>query len=185
MEARINRTEARISCSPWGPCQGKCGERIHSSSGIMAIRLIVMELGRFTVFPLGLLILSESRRCRNFFLNAAETFVPARAAEKDSPTNIVALMQPLKRGMCFVCPEGPQPLQMAHHLRRRAYLLAERVEKRLLTFENARARGPDGEPGAAIDFGKFDLTTGARRPFHLAEVADHFCRIAVPFKGPR
>ena len=30
------------------PCHGKCGERIHSSSGIMTIRLIVMELGRFT-----------------------------------------------------------------------------------------------------------------------------------------
>ena len=51
MEARINRTEARISCSPWSPRQGKCGERIHNSSGIMTIRLIVMELGRFTVFP--------------------------------------------------------------------------------------------------------------------------------------
>ena len=48
MEARTKRTEAIISCSPLGPCHGKCGDRIHSRSGIMTIRLIVMELGRFT-----------------------------------------------------------------------------------------------------------------------------------------
>ena len=29
------------------PCHGKCGDRIHRNSGIMMIRLIVMELGRF------------------------------------------------------------------------------------------------------------------------------------------
>jgi len=52
MEASTKRTDARISCSPLGPCKGKCGERIHSRSGIMAILLNVMELGRFTVLPL-------------------------------------------------------------------------------------------------------------------------------------
>jgi hypothetical protein len=52
MEARTKRTEARISASPQELCHGKCGDRIHNSSGIMTIRLIVMELGRFTCVAL-------------------------------------------------------------------------------------------------------------------------------------
>ena len=47
IEASTNRTDARISCSPFAPCQGKCGDSIHRNSGIMMIRVIVMELGRF------------------------------------------------------------------------------------------------------------------------------------------
>src|SRR6266567_5092909 len=48
MEASTKRMTARISWVPPGPCHGKCGDRIQSRSGIMTIRLIVMELGRFT-----------------------------------------------------------------------------------------------------------------------------------------
>src|ERR1039458_2650858 len=47
IEARTNSTDAAISCSPFDPFQGKCVDRIQSSTGIMTIRLIVMELGRF------------------------------------------------------------------------------------------------------------------------------------------
>src|SRR5580700_6792647 len=47
MEARTKRTDAAISCAPLDPCQRKCGERIHRNSGIIMIRVIVMELGRF------------------------------------------------------------------------------------------------------------------------------------------
>jgi hypothetical protein len=50
MEAITKRTEARISCAPYA-CQGKCGERIHNKSGIMTIRLIVIEFGKFTLSP--------------------------------------------------------------------------------------------------------------------------------------
>src|SRR5437879_1431844 len=53
MLARMNTMLAMISCSPprrpgapW-PCQGKAGERIQMSRGMQAMRLIVMELGRF------------------------------------------------------------------------------------------------------------------------------------------
>jgi hypothetical protein len=46
MDASTNKIEAVISCSPW-PFQGKCGVRIHKNRGIIMIRLIVMELGRF------------------------------------------------------------------------------------------------------------------------------------------
>jgi hypothetical protein len=53
MLARMKTMLAMISCSPprrpgapW-PCQGKAGERIQMSRGMQAIRLIVMELGRF------------------------------------------------------------------------------------------------------------------------------------------
>ena len=43
-----------LTCPPSVPCKGKMqGERIHKSSGIMTIRLIVMELGRFTGARLG------------------------------------------------------------------------------------------------------------------------------------
>src|SRR6201746_580081 len=56
MLAAINTSEAIISCSP--PCSpacpcpihGKWGERIQISSGTLAMRLIVMELGRFIQF---------------------------------------------------------------------------------------------------------------------------------------
>lgn len=43
----MKRMEASNSCVPSGPCQGKCGESIQRKRGIMTIRLIVMELGRF------------------------------------------------------------------------------------------------------------------------------------------
>src|ERR1035438_7361056 len=43
----MNSTVATISCSPCCPRHGKCVDRIQSSSGIMTIRLIEMELGRF------------------------------------------------------------------------------------------------------------------------------------------
>jgi hypothetical protein len=53
MLARMKTMLAMISCSPprrpvapW-PCQGKAGESIQMSRGTHAIRLIVMELGRF------------------------------------------------------------------------------------------------------------------------------------------
>jgi hypothetical protein len=53
MLARMKTMLAIISCSPprrpvapW-PCQGKLGERIQMSRGMHAMRLIVMELGRF------------------------------------------------------------------------------------------------------------------------------------------
>src|SRR6185437_2415158 len=49
MEASTKRMEASRSCSA-PDFQGKWGDRIQSSSGIMTIRLIVMELGRFTAF---------------------------------------------------------------------------------------------------------------------------------------
>src|ERR1700722_302979 len=44
----MNSAEARISCSPRGPCQGKWADKIQRNSGIMKILLNVMELGRFT-----------------------------------------------------------------------------------------------------------------------------------------
>src|ERR1039458_577714 len=51
MDATMNTADARISCSPpsrpwvaW--LAGKAGDRIHISSGMVAMRLIVMELGR-------------------------------------------------------------------------------------------------------------------------------------------
>jgi hypothetical protein len=50
IEASTNRTEAVISCAPF-PCHGKCGDKIQSNSGIMTIRLIVMEFGKFTKVP--------------------------------------------------------------------------------------------------------------------------------------
>ena len=48
IEARTNSTEAAISCSPFDPFHGKCVDRIQSSTGIMTIRLIVIEFGKFT-----------------------------------------------------------------------------------------------------------------------------------------
>lgn len=49
MLAMMKTMEATISCWPWwpGPCQGNRGERIQMSRGTAAMRLIVMELGRF------------------------------------------------------------------------------------------------------------------------------------------
>src|ERR1700679_1539292 len=56
MEARMKTHEARTSCSPpsrpvvWpcaGPPSGKAGESIQISRGTVAMRLTVMELGRF------------------------------------------------------------------------------------------------------------------------------------------
>src|ERR1700694_3972149 len=53
MLARINTSEAIISCSPprnpVAPCpvQGNAGDRIQISRGTLAMRLNVMELGRF------------------------------------------------------------------------------------------------------------------------------------------
>src|SRR5271166_2775266 len=60
MEARTNRTEARISCSPPAPRKGKCADSIQSSSGIMAMRLSVMELGRFMLLLPGHSVCSAS-----------------------------------------------------------------------------------------------------------------------------
>ena len=52
MDARMKTMEAMTSCSP--PARpwvawfaGKAGDRIQISSGTVAMRLIVMELGRF------------------------------------------------------------------------------------------------------------------------------------------
>src|SRR5579863_4240521 len=47
VDASTKRIDARISCVPLGPVQGKCGDKIHKNNGIMMIRVIVMELGRF------------------------------------------------------------------------------------------------------------------------------------------
>ena len=47
-EAVMKMAEAMSSCSPWGPCQGKRGESAQISSGTLAMRVSVMELGRFT-----------------------------------------------------------------------------------------------------------------------------------------
>jgi len=52
IDASTNSTDATISCVPSGPRHGKCGERIHKKSGIMMIRLIVIELGKFILNPL-------------------------------------------------------------------------------------------------------------------------------------
>ena len=38
---------ARSSCVALEPRHGKCGDRIQRKSGIMTIRVMVMELGRF------------------------------------------------------------------------------------------------------------------------------------------
>src|SRR5208282_3002798 len=57
IDASTKRIDARISCVPLDPAQGKCGDRIQRNNGIMMIRVMVMELGRFTVRPL------ESERC--------------------------------------------------------------------------------------------------------------------------
>jgi hypothetical protein len=66
MDARTKSTEARISCSPLA-CQGKCVDRIQSSSGIMAIRLNVMELGKFIMrtrdaWPISFIIAPEGQK---------------------------------------------------------------------------------------------------------------------------
>ncbi len=61
---------------------------------------------------------------------------------------------------------------------------SEHVEEWLLAFEDAPARLLNRKPASPIDFGKVDLATGARRPLHLAVIADHLCRIAIAFKGP-
>src|SRR5882762_10998374 len=47
----MNKIEASNSCVPSDPCHGKRGESIQSSSGIMTMRLSVMELGRFKCSP--------------------------------------------------------------------------------------------------------------------------------------
>src|SRR5882672_3431099 len=47
IEAAINNAEARISCSP-GMLWKRLLERIQISSGILKMRVSVMELGRFT-----------------------------------------------------------------------------------------------------------------------------------------
>ena len=44
----MKTTEAKASCSPY-PCSGKVGDRIQISNGTQQMRLIVMELGRFTL----------------------------------------------------------------------------------------------------------------------------------------
>ncbi len=44
----MKMAEAKISCSPEKPCWGKWGERAQMSSGTLAMRVSVMELGRFT-----------------------------------------------------------------------------------------------------------------------------------------
>ena len=46
MLARMNRPEAASSCAP-GSWIGECGLRNQISRGTLAIRLIVMEFGRF------------------------------------------------------------------------------------------------------------------------------------------
>src|ERR1700737_3984447 len=57
MLARINTSEAIISCSPprspVAPCpvQGNAGDRIQISRGTLAMRLNVMELGKFMWVP--------------------------------------------------------------------------------------------------------------------------------------
>ena len=48
IEAAMNRPEAISSCSPLGPLTGKCGESTQMRIGTVAIRLSVMEFGRFT-----------------------------------------------------------------------------------------------------------------------------------------
>ena len=54
MLARMKTMLAMISCSPprrpvapWPPVKGNAGESIQMSRGMQAMRLIVMELGRF------------------------------------------------------------------------------------------------------------------------------------------
>ena len=44
----MKRDEAKISCSPAKPCWGKWGDSAQISSGTLAMRVSVMELGRFT-----------------------------------------------------------------------------------------------------------------------------------------
>jgi hypothetical protein len=81
MEARMKRIDARISCSPLGPCHGKWGERIQSRSGIMTIRLIVMEFGRFNLNSLksvnDLLVPCSDRQ---LLKNCGKAFGPHRPA---------------------------------------------------------------------------------------------------------
>src|SRR5271156_3512300 len=50
METRMKNNEATISCTPCQPLCGKCGESIQMRMGTAKIRIIVMELGRFTNF---------------------------------------------------------------------------------------------------------------------------------------
>jgi hypothetical protein len=48
MDTRIKKIDVRISCSPCQLLCGKWGESIQMSTGTAKMRLIVMELGRFT-----------------------------------------------------------------------------------------------------------------------------------------
>src|ERR1700692_1726536 len=62
--------------------------------------------------------------------------------------------------------------------------LAESIEKRRLAFQNTLSALGDGTPTPAIHLGNFDHTAGARRPLHVAAIADHRSGVAIAFKGP-
>ncbi len=62
--------------------------------------------------------------------------------------------------------------------------LAEPVKKRRLAFQNTLPALGDGKPTSTIHLGNFDHTAGARRPFHLAAIADHRGGVAITLKSP-
>src|SRR5271170_5408262 len=61
---------------------------------------------------------------------------------------------------------------------------AESIEKRRLAFQNTLSALGDGKPTSAIHLGNFDHAARARRPFHLAAIADQRGGVAIALKGP-
>jgi hypothetical protein len=62
--------------------------------------------------------------------------------------------------------------------------LAEPIEKRRLAFQNTFSRVADGKPIPTVHLGNLNHATGARRPFHLAAIANHRGGVAIALKGP-